>query len=161
MWTIIVSFDCHLSGLSDDSLSLEHGHEISSNFKSERASTGHEPVDCFKEKTPCDTEGLASDKTAVDGSDLESHSMVEHLVKSGSPVVLAEKNSAQGEVGDVELGGLFLEDDSSSEMLPPDIVKVHKQEKIRRLSEKNLDKLEGIWKKVIFVLHLRFLDKWI
>ncbi|XP_047164207.1 DExH-box ATP-dependent RNA helicase DExH7, chloroplastic isoform X2 [Vigna umbellata] len=134
-------------GLSDDNLSLEHGHEISSNLKSERASTGHEPVGCFREKTPCDTEGLASDKTAVDGSDLESHSMVEHLVKSGSPVVLAEKNSAQGEFGDVELGGFFLEDDSSSEILPLDILKVHKQEKIRRLSEKKLDKLEGIWKK--------------
>ncbi|WVZ12136.1 hypothetical protein V8G54_016666 [Vigna mungo] len=144
-------------GLSDDNLSLEHGHEISSNFKSERASTGHEPVGCFREKTPCDTEGLASDKTEVDGSDLESHSMVEHLVKSGSPVVLAEKNSAQGESGDVELGGFFLEDDSSSEILPLDILNVHKQEKIRRLSEKNLDKLEGIWKKVIFVLHLRYL----
>jgi len=146
--------------LSDDNLSLEHDHEISCNFKSERASTGHDPVDCFKEKTPRDTEGLASDKTAVDGSDLESHSMVDHLVKSGSPVIGVEKNSAQGEVGDVELGGFFLEDDSFSEILPPDILKVQKQENIRRLSEKNLDKLEGIWKKVIFRLHLIFLDEW-
>ena len=133
-------------------MSLEHEHEISCNFKSERASTGHEPVDCFKEKTPCDIKGLASDETKVDGSDPENHSMVEHLVKSGSPLVPVEKNSAQGEVGDVELGGFFLEDDSSSEILPPDILKVQKQEEIRRLSEKNLDKLEGIWKKVIFRL---------
>ena len=48
-----------------------------------------------------------------------------------------EKDSAQGEVGDIELGGLFLEDASPSEILPPDILKVQKQEKIRRLSEKN------------------------
>ncbi|KAK7348503.1 hypothetical protein VNO80_23061 [Phaseolus coccineus] len=135
-------------GLSVDNLSLEHEHEINCNFKSERASTGHEPVDCFKEKTQCDIKGLASDETKVDGSDPESHSMVEHLVKSGSPLVCVEKNSAQeAEVGDVELGGFFLEDDSSSEILPPDILKVQKQEEIRRLSEKNLDKLEGIWKK--------------
>ncbi|KAL5182262.1 DExH-box ATP-dependent RNA helicase DExH7, chloroplastic [Glycine soja] len=134
-------------GLSDDSLALEHEHEISYTFKSERASTGPEAVDCFKEKTPCDTEGLASGKTEVAESDVESHSMVEHLVKSGSPVVHVEKDSAQGEVGDIELGGLFLEDASPSEILPPDILKVQKQEKIRRLSEKNLDKLDGIWKK--------------
>ncbi|KHN03587.1 ATP-dependent RNA helicase DHX29 [Glycine soja] len=134
-------------GLSDDSLALEHEHEISYTFKSERASTGPEAVDCFKEKTPCDTEGLASGKTEVAESDVESHSMVEHLVKSGSLVVHVEKDSAQGEVGDIELGGLFLEDASPSEILPPDILKVQKQEKIRRLSEKNLDKLDGIWKK--------------
>lgn len=140
---------CNSSGLSDDSLALEHEHEISYTFKSERASTGPEAVDCFKEKTPCDTEGLASGKTEVAESDVESHSMVEHLVKSGSPVVHVEKDSAQGEVGDIELGGLFLEDASPSEILPPDILKVQKQEKIRRLSEKNLDKLDGIWKKVI------------
>ncbi|CAJ1940427.1 unnamed protein product [Sphenostylis stenocarpa] len=134
-------------GLSDDNLALEHEHEISSIFKSEGGSTDHESVDCSKERTPCDTEGLAFDEKAVDGSDLESHSTVEYLVKSGSPVVGVEKDSAQGEVGDIELGGFFLEDDSSSEILAPDILKVQKQEKIKRLAEKNLDKLEGIWKK--------------
>ncbi|KAL2339337.1 hypothetical protein Fmac_013783 [Flemingia macrophylla] len=134
-------------GLSDDNLALEHEHEISSKFKSERASMGHEPVDCFKEKTPCDTEGLVSDKTSVDGSDVERHTMVEHLGKPGSPVVQVEKDSVQGDVGDIELGGFFLEDVPSSEILPPDILKVQNQEKIKRLYEKNLDKLDGIWKK--------------
>lgn len=110
---------------------------------------GHESIDGFQENTQCDTEGLASDETAVDESDVESHSMVEHLVKSCSPVVHTEKDPVQGEVEDIELGGFFLEDVPSGEILPHDILKVQKQEKIKRLSEKNFDKLDGIWKKVI------------
>ncbi|KAK7363934.1 hypothetical protein VNO77_06099 [Canavalia gladiata] len=134
-------------GLSDDNLALEHEHGINSNFKTERTCTGHEPFDCFPEKTPCDAKGLPSDSTTVDGSDVESHSMVERFAKSGLPAVQVEKDSAQGEDGDIELGGFFLDDVPTSEVLPPDILKVQKQEKIRRLSEKNLDKLDGIWKK--------------
>ncbi|XP_027329494.1 DExH-box ATP-dependent RNA helicase DExH7, chloroplastic isoform X2 [Abrus precatorius] len=124
-------------GLSDDNLALEHEHEISSNFKSERASMGHDPFDSFEEKAPCEAKGLPSDETAVDGSDVESHNLVERM----------EKDSAQGEDGEIELGGFFLEDVPSDEILPPDILKVQKQEKIKRLTENNLDKLEGIWKK--------------
>ncbi|KAJ1400427.1 P-loop containing nucleoside triphosphate hydrolase [Sesbania bispinosa] len=137
-------------GLSDDNLGIEYEHEISSNSASERASTGHEPFDCFKEKTPSDAEGfiLPSDGTSVNASDVEHHSMDENLAKSCSPVVDKGNDSAEGDVGDVELGGFFLEDVPSNEILPPDILKLQKQEKIKRLSEKkNLDKLDGIWKK--------------
>ncbi|KAK7265506.1 hypothetical protein RJT34_33126 [Clitoria ternatea] len=133
-------------GLSDENLALEHEHEIRSNFKSESASVGHEPFDSCKEKTPCEAGGLPSDRTAIDGSNVESHSMGKYLDKSGSPVIHVEKDSAEGEDGDIELGGFFLEDVPSNEVLPPDILKVQKQEKIKRL-EKNLDKLVGIWGK--------------
>ncbi|XP_061363539.1 DExH-box ATP-dependent RNA helicase DExH7, chloroplastic isoform X2 [Gastrolobium bilobum] len=140
-------------GLSDDNLALQHEHEIGSKFASEKASTGHEPFDCFEEKAPCDAEGYSvivspSDGTPFDGSDVEHHSMEENLANSSSPVVCVEKDSAQGEAVDIELGGFFMDDVLSSEILPLDVLKIQKQEKIKRLSEKkNLDKLDGIWKK--------------
>lgn len=129
-------------------MALEY-EQISSNSTCERASTSHEPL----EKTPCDAEGYSviispSDGTAINGNDVEHHSTKENLAKSCLLAVHVEKDSAQGEARDIELGGFFSEDVASNEILPPDILKVQKQEKIKRLSEKNLDKLDGIWKKV-------------
>lgn len=115
--------------------------QISSDSTSERASIVHEPS---IEKTPCDAEGssviiLPSDGAAIVESDVENNSVNR---------VHAEKDSAQGEAGDIELGGFFLEDVPSNEILPPDILKAQRLEKIKSLSEKkNLDKLDGIWKK--------------
>ncbi|KAK7292527.1 hypothetical protein RIF29_08309 [Crotalaria pallida] len=141
-------------GLSDDNLALQHEHEIVSNSASLRASTGHEHLDCSKEQSPCDDEEgflasvLLSDGAAVDGGVVEHHRMDENLAKTSLPVLHVEKDCAQsGEAADIELGDFFLEDVPSNEMLPPDILQVQKQEKIRRPCEKNLDKLEGIWKK--------------
>ncbi|KAJ9552389.1 hypothetical protein OSB04_016434 [Centaurea solstitialis] len=49
---------------------------------------------------------------------------------------------------DIELGDMFLEDSSSGQVLHPEIVELQKKEKMKELtSEKNLEKLEGIWKK--------------
>lgn len=90
---------------------------------------------------------LPSDGAAINGSDVENHSVEGDLTKSCLPEVYVEKDSAQGEAGDIELGGFFLEDVPSNE-IHPDILKAQKLEKIKRLSEKNLDKLDGIWKKV-------------
>ncbi|XP_071736859.1 DExH-box ATP-dependent RNA helicase DExH7, chloroplastic [Rutidosis leptorrhynchoides] len=50
--------------------------------------------------------------------------------------------------GDIELGDMFLEDSSSGLDLHSEIVEMQKKEKMKELtSEKNLEKLEGIWKK--------------
>ncbi|XP_076921009.1 DExH-box ATP-dependent RNA helicase DExH7, chloroplastic-like [Bidens hawaiensis] len=55
---------------------------------------------------------------------------------------------ADEDSGDIELGDMFLEDSSSGQVLPPEIVEMQKKEKMKELtSEKNLEKLEGIWKK--------------
>lgn len=122
--------------------------QISSDSTSERASIVHEPS---IEKTPRDAEGssviiLPSDGAAIVESDVEHNSV--NLAMSYLPAVHAEKDSAQGEAGDIELGGFFLEDVPSNEILPPDILKAQRLEKIKSLSEKkNLDKLDGIWKK--------------
>ncbi|KAF1887143.1 hypothetical protein Lal_00040740 [Lupinus albus] len=139
-------------GLSDAHLALQHGHEIGSSSAYEGASTSHEPLDCSKEESPCDADGylanvLPSDGTIVDRSDIEHHSMEENVAKSNLSVLDLEKDSAEGEAVDIELGDFFLEGVPSNETLPPDILQVQMQEKTKRLYEKNLDKLEGIWKK--------------
>ncbi|WJX97043.1 RNA helicase [Trifolium repens] len=134
-------------GLSDDTLALEY-EQISTNHASEGASMGHEPL---IEKDPHDVENnsaiiFPSNGAAINSSDVEKHSANENPAKSCLPAVHVEKDSAQGVAGDIELGGFFLEDMPSNEM-HPDILKAQKLEKIKRLSEKNLDKLDGIWKK--------------
>ena len=133
-------------------MALQYEQQIGSNTSSERGSTSHEPFECFKEKAPCDAAGysatiLPSDGTVIDGSDVEPHSMEEK--KFSSPVVHVEEDSVEGEAKEIELGGFFLEDALSNEILPPDILKLQKQEKFKKLFErKNLEKLDGIWKKV-------------
>lgn len=60
---------------------------------------------------------------------------------------------ADEDAGDIELGDMFLEDSSSAQVLHPEIVEFQKKEKMKELtSEKNLEKLEGIWKKVMVAL---------
>ncbi|KAI4298953.1 hypothetical protein L6164_032458 [Bauhinia variegata] len=153
--TIIRKLKQELSalGLSDDTLALQYGNEVASNSASQIRSTASESCDFSKEETPCYTEGnsatiLPSDETTIDETDVKHDSLEETSVSSSSlGVQVVEKGSAE-EAGDVELGGFFLEDAPSNEILPPDILKVQKQEKIRKLSEKkNLEKLDGIWKK--------------
>ncbi|GAU44651.1 hypothetical protein TSUD_204320 [Trifolium subterraneum] len=134
-------------GLSDDTLALEY-EQISTKQASEGASMGHEPL---IEKEPRDVESnsaiiLPSNGAAIKSSDVENHSADENLAKSCLLAVHVEKDSAQEVAGDIELGGFFLEDMPSND-IHPDILKAQKLEKIKRLSEKNLDKLDGIWKK--------------
>lgn len=50
------------------------------------------------------------------------------------------------EPGDVELGNFFSEDASSCDVLPPRDVNLQKKQMMS--SGKNLENLEGIWKKV-------------
>ncbi|GKC17322.1 hypothetical protein Tco_1014104 [Tanacetum coccineum] len=65
-----------------------------------------------------------------------------------SSVPSQEGTVADEDLGDIELGDMFLEDSSSGQVLHPDIVELQKKEKMKELtSEKNLQKLEGIWKK--------------
>ncbi|XP_057446913.1 DExH-box ATP-dependent RNA helicase DExH7, chloroplastic-like [Lotus japonicus] len=188
-------------GLSYENLELEYNEEhgkISSDPASER---GNEPFDCVGDNTPCDVGGdsvvaLPSDGKLVDEDDVEEedHSKEENLhverdsaKGEGGDIELGgffmedvpsnemlkaqkqekikrlsetkdsrkeedphvERDSAEGEGGDIELGGLFMEDEASNEKLASDILKAQKQEKIKRLSEekKSLEKLDGIWKK--------------
>ncbi|GFY88556.1 RNA helicase family protein [Actinidia rufa] len=136
-------------GLSDDILAS--GQESSSFCAYEDVSYSSmpsqqtEPVALWNEK--CDT---ASVLHAV-----ESKLNVEVEGGCTSTDVSSEQNFVTVPVqaleegpGDVELGNFFLEDASSSDIIPPEVVNLQKKEKVRELSsEKNLEKLEGIWKK--------------
>ncbi|XP_019173848.1 PREDICTED: DExH-box ATP-dependent RNA helicase DExH7, chloroplastic isoform X2 [Ipomoea nil] len=62
-------------------------------------------------------------------------------------VSIPEKTESEGESADVELGNFLFEEASAAE-LPAEVLERQKKEKLRELlSEKNLEKLEGIWKK--------------
>ncbi|XP_058752739.1 DExH-box ATP-dependent RNA helicase DExH7, chloroplastic isoform X2 [Vicia villosa] len=134
-------------GLSDDNLALEY-EQISTNHASERASMGHE---LLTEEATGDGENnsaiiLPSNGEAINGGDVKLPRVEENLANSCLPAGHVEKDSAQEVAEDIELGGFFLENVSSNE-IHSDILKAQKLEKIKRLSEKNLDKLDGIWKK--------------
>lgn len=61
-----------------------------------------------------------------------------------------DEAASERESGEVELGNFFLEDDASEEVLLTEVSKLQKKEKLKELcSGKNLEKMEGIWKKVI------------
>lgn len=63
-------------------------------------------------------------------------------------VSIPDKTESEGEPEDVELGNFLFEEASAAE-LPTEILELKKKEKLRELlSEKNLEKLEGVWKKV-------------
>jgi len=63
---------------------------------------------------------------------------------SGQDLVASDENSE-----DVALGDTFFEEIPPSEISPHELLELQKDEKMRELrSEKNLGKLDGIWKKV-------------
>ncbi|XP_028762862.1 DExH-box ATP-dependent RNA helicase DExH7, chloroplastic isoform X3 [Neltuma alba] len=140
-------------GLSDEALAAQHELEIAFRSTSEERSSGPGPADCTKEETPCEPEGyptviLSSDEIIADKSDAKQHNVKENPSNSDiSGAQVVRKDSAEEEADDVELGGFFLEDAPSNEMLPSDILEIQKKEKIKKLCEKkNLEKLDGIWK---------------
>ncbi|CAH9121887.1 unnamed protein product [Cuscuta epithymum] len=62
-------------------------------------------------------------------------------------VSLPEKTESEGETTDEELGNFLFEEDSAVE-LPAEVLDLQRKEKLRELlSDKNLEKLEGVWKK--------------
>lgn len=100
-------------------------------------------------ETVC-TESVQLNQVGLDSSD-------SHGISSGTAPVsiyMQSEDALEGKSDDVELGDFFLEGSSSDQVLPPEVLELQKKEKIRELwSEKNLEKMEGIWKKVIFSIH--------
>ncbi|XP_010414781.1 PREDICTED: DExH-box ATP-dependent RNA helicase DExH7, chloroplastic-like [Camelina sativa] len=76
----------------------------------------------------------------------ESEEIEPKVLPSSSPgqdLVASDEDSE-----DVELGGTFFEEIPPSEASPHELLELQKEEKMRELrSEKNLGKLDGIWKK--------------
>jgi len=123
---------------------------------------GHQHVseDMFSTSTPCehleaitslDVEGDSTIvESIVDENDLESSSSIGFPLNPVPSSVPLEGEIVSEESEDVEIGDFFIDDASSNDALPPGISELQKREKMRELcSEKNLEKLEGIWKKVL------------
>lgn len=111
------------------------------------------PVKHPEAVTLCEVEGgsvMHPSESTFDGSETEFLNSNELSMKSiSSSVPVEERLAAQEESVDVELSSFF-EDAPSSEVLPPEVLKLQNKEKMKELSSgKNLEKLEGIWRKVI------------
>lgn len=146
-------------------MAQEFSHNRGTGSGSEGTLTSTIPHEQLQAKTSSSTVGrsnfVASPKESpVNVLDMENSSSKEFPEK---PVLSCE--SAQGTIvieddaGDVELGGLFFEDAASNEALPPEVLELQKKEKMRELSSgKNLEKLDGIWKKVL-TFEIQEIDK--
>lgn len=131
-------------GLSLDLLEQDFGHQ-------------HVYEDMFSTSTPCehfeaitsfDVEGDSTIESIVDENDLESSSSIGFPLNPVPPSVPLEGEIVSDESEDVEIGDFFIDDASPNDALSPGILEIQKREKMRELcSEKNLEKLEGIWKK--------------
>lgn len=136
-------------GLSDDILALD--------FENQRASS-------YATKDTCTSSVPDEDPESDDqhgGSDFDMH--IDHLIIGGKdsescsskefplqpiPSVEPVQEKTEDEPADVELGGFFSEDALFGDTLAPEILELQKKEKMRELcSDKNIEKLDGIWKK--------------
>ncbi|XP_047960360.1 DExH-box ATP-dependent RNA helicase DExH7, chloroplastic isoform X2 [Salvia hispanica] len=96
------------------------------------------------DETACTEFGVQLEQTGLDSSDLHEHS------SESAPVSISMQNgdASDEKPDDVELGDLFSEDISLDQVLPREVLEEQKRERMRELcSEKNLGKMEGIWKK--------------
>ncbi|XP_050211111.1 DExH-box ATP-dependent RNA helicase DExH7, chloroplastic isoform X2 [Mercurialis annua] len=92
---------------------------------------------------------LPSKELPADSSEIDCSSSLAIPVECiPSTVPVQNKTILEDEAGDVELGDFFLEDAVSNEALSSGVLELQKKEKLREFSsEKNLEKLDGIWKK--------------
>lgn len=75
-----------------------------------------------------------------------SHELLNECNLSTAPSI--DVKALEGESGEVELSNFFSEDAAKDETLPSAVLELQKRERMSELlSGKNLEKLEGIWKK--------------
>lgn len=136
------------SGLSADI--LESGYVRSSNNASKEMDSDPVPPD--------DLVGDTVSKCNMEGDTTPTKFRIEVDQKGVvntefSASGLQNEDALESEPDDVELGDFFL-DSTSDQVVHPAVLEAKKNEKIKELcSEKNLEKLEGIWKKVISSIH--------
>ncbi|XP_057978145.1 DExH-box ATP-dependent RNA helicase DExH7, chloroplastic isoform X2 [Malania oleifera] len=140
-------------GLSDDILAAGY-EQLSGCTSAEDASCDnmfHKHID---ESTSSDIDNSSASvvrvvESSVDENLMGSWSSREFNIECNSLGASGqERISLEEDSGDVELGDFFVENNPSSEILLPDILKHQKKEKMKEFSSgKNLEKLDGIWKK--------------
>ncbi|KAL7119617.1 hypothetical protein ACP275_02G073900 [Erythranthe tilingii] len=133
---------------------LESGYVSSSHRASTDAASDAVPTDNSDgdNVNVCEIEGdtgHAEVLVEVDQERVDSSRSHECPTDSTSVSISAQhEDASERESGDVELGDFFLEEDTSGSVLPTEVLELQKREKMKELcSEKNLEKMEGIWKK--------------
>ncbi|XWS55304.1 hypothetical protein CRYUN_Cryun10bG0163800 [Craigia yunnanensis] len=140
-------------GLSDDILESDFLHERASACVSEGTFTSSMPeeqsevISLGDEEVNSAASAMFLGEASGTGNDTESSK--EFSTKSIPSLLPAqEKGVSENMSEDVEIGDFFLEDSSINDALLPEVLKLQKKEKMKELySEKNLEKLDGIWKK--------------
>ncbi|KAL3515702.1 hypothetical protein ACH5RR_022604 [Cinchona calisaya] len=135
-------------GLSADFLASDYQHSSSASLKDESSVSILSKNADTEDATLCVMEGV-TDFGQVDQNFVDGYSSLEFLVEGDlSCATIGEKNALEGESEDVELGNFFSEDASDGDLVAPEVLDLQKKERLRELySEKNFEKLEGIWKK--------------
>ncbi|KAI3445599.1 hypothetical protein Pfo_002264 [Paulownia fortunei] len=138
-------------GLSVDI--LESGYVSSSYRASKDAASDPVPSDNSDGETvnACDIDGDTAPtkfRVEVDQKGVGTSGSHESSTDTASISIPTQNGDAlERESGDVELGDFFLEG-TSDQILPPEVLELRKKEKMKELcSGKNLEKMEGIWKK--------------
>ena len=143
------------TGLSDDILESDFLHERASACVSEGTFTSSMPEEQSEVISLGDEEGNSAASVMFLGEATDAvndtESSKEFLTKSIPSLLPAqEKGVSENMSEDVEIGDFFLEDSSINDAVLPEVLKLQKKEQMKELySEKNLEKLDGIWKKVI------------
>lgn len=150
----VTCFWIYLTGLTDDILASEFQHEQATCAASEATYVTSMSDERLERKESCNVEGgLAfhahADESTIEEDGMEHSSSKEVQVNCTPSGVPVQEKTAEEDPEDVELGNFFLEDEPSNEGLPPEVCNLQRKEKMRAMSsEKNLEKLDGIWRKV-------------
>ncbi|XP_021285972.1 DExH-box ATP-dependent RNA helicase DExH7, chloroplastic isoform X1 [Herrania umbratica] len=139
-------------GLSDDILASDFLHERASACVSEGGLTRSIPAEHPEVISLGDEEGDSAASVMflgeATGDVNDAESSKEFSTKSIPSLLPAQEGVSENMSEDVEIGDFFLEDDSTNDALLSEVLKLQKKEKMKELySEKNLEKLDGIWKK--------------
>lgn len=142
------------AGLSVDILESEFENEQAFYAASEATNVASMPDKQSEGDTFGDVERdsifvLHAVESTSDGNETELCTSKDSPVKPTLTDVPAQETIVgEEESGDVELGNFFSEDGPLDESLSTEVYKLQKKEKTKEMSEKNLEKLGGIWKKV-------------
>lgn len=151
-------FSNYFSGLSVDILEsgyVSSSHGVAEDKGQEYVPSGNSGGNAANKCDVVDETASTEFRVQLDEMGLDSSDSHEH--SSGTAPVSIDMKSGDAldeKSDDVELGNFFLEDSSLDQVLPRAVLEEQKRQIMRELcSEKNLEKMEGIWKKVISFIH--------
>ncbi|CAN1169577.1 DExH-box ATP-dependent RNA helicase DExH7, chloroplastic [Linum perenne] len=140
-------------GLSVDFLSQEFAHQYQSDSLS-MPEGSYTPAVEQLQATPVDSEDSFLPIWSAEESSACEDNIVcsSHTEASSKPLssnaLDTKKDDLGNESEEVDIGDFFLEDSTSKELMAAEVLELQKNEKMKELcSGKNVEKLDGIWKK--------------